>query len=496
MPPEKWKPQSGSGGAVFELLGNDYQRDKSGDLKTALAGSLCQSKHGREAVSSWPAGNSVDARSNVTLSERLSRVDEGGVGDPPGMNSRRVGRSHAEIIIRGIGALCTAVGIFSNEWIQAWLFEPDRISPSDLVLLRIFSWSMLSWGVVLAALYGRSLVRKLNVSFLSLIAALGSCEIFLERFDLRVDDPYLHHTLKKSASATIWYGTRKTLYVTNSLGFRDRTERNVTKISRAKTRILMLGDSFAASLKVNYEDSFVHKLETRLKQEGKDVEILNAAVTSYSPSLEYRKLRQFLDQGYKTDVVICLLDVSDIHDEGVVYPNWESSFRRPLILRFFFPRLVRLYRMILSEVDEASGTSPRASWTELDPALPQNAWIGRGIESGKESLSDIAELCRKSAIDFRLVIYPWPHQIKSRKRPSPHEQIFREFAKVNDIVLYDLFPAFYSLSNWEDFFIERDSHWNEQGHSLVADLIYQYVIRDVSWNDEKDTSVSHRRSGT
>jgi len=89
---------------------------------------------------------------------------------------------------------------------------------------------------------------------------------------------------EKNMSQTDVWGTRRVLYMTDSLGYRDASIRDVAPISQSAKRILILGDSFAEGSGVNYEDTFSAQLQKILKDRGRDVETLDAGVSSYCPT--------------------------------------------------------------------------------------------------------------------------------------------------------------------------------------------------------------------
>ena len=80
-------------------------------------------------------------------------------------------------------------------------------------------------------------------------------------------------------------------------------------------RVLVLGDSFTAAESVNYDKTAVYLAEKKLNIEGKNVELINAGVPSYSPILEYLWLREYgleLDP----DLVILNFDLGDISGDN------------------------------------------------------------------------------------------------------------------------------------------------------------------------------------
>ena len=61
-------------------------------------------------------------------------------------------------------------------------------------------------------------------------------------------------------------------------------------------------------LQNNYKDTF---------------EVLNSAVGSYSPSIYFKKIKFFINEGYKFDEAIIFLDPSDVIDE--LFIKWDNN---------------------------------------------------------------------------------------------------------------------------------------------------------------------------
>jgi len=238
-----------------------------------------------------------------------------------------------------IGTLFVLAGVAANQWTLIKLFSPDGvIGQSAKILIWSFDILLIGWGATTIAYRRKEFVRNVNLVLASCALGLLALESYLRIHDhfqdretqkLRVSDSYLHHTLSKNTDVMFGGGDMRKHYFTNSLGYRDSSIHEVARASAASQRILFLGDSFTEGVGVEYAESYVGSLHGMfLKNAKKDVEILDAGVNSYSPSLEYRKLKQFLDAGYKTDRVVLMLDISDIVDEGVHYytPDGESVY--------------------------------------------------------------------------------------------------------------------------------------------------------------------------
>jgi len=169
---------------------------------------------------------------------------------------------------------------------------------------------------------------KLDLLLFSILVSAGIMEVYLRavevddlqyelnEMNLRAPDPVLHHALVPNVSTEIMWGYKICKYKTNDLGFRDLENRRVPKTYSGDKRVLILGDSFAECLGVNYEHSFVTALESKLKNAGKEVSFLNSGVVSYSPGLQKRVLKNMMNMGYEFDSVLLLLDISDVEDES------------------------------------------------------------------------------------------------------------------------------------------------------------------------------------
>ncbi|MFZ3326562.1 MAG: SGNH/GDSL hydrolase family protein, partial [Methylocella sp.] len=129
-----------------------------------------------------------------------------------------------------------------------------------------------------------------------------------------IRDPVYHHTLRPKFDGFDKWGNKDYPVVTNSLGFRDASTRDVPLVADRK-RIVFIGDSFTEGLGMPYQETFVGKFAGAFP----DLDVLNAAAESYSPSVYYEKLKYFLDRGLRFDEAVVYIDISDIQDETMYY---------------------------------------------------------------------------------------------------------------------------------------------------------------------------------
>ena len=83
-------------------------------------------------------------------------------------------------------------------------------------------------------------------------------------------------------------------------------------IKKKNFDIGIIGDSFTEGIGIQYENTFVGIIERNLK----DKSIANLAVTGYSTSIYYIKIKTLLERGYNFNEIIIYIDLNDIHNEA------------------------------------------------------------------------------------------------------------------------------------------------------------------------------------
>ena len=310
----------------------------------------------------------------------------------------------------------------------------------------------------------------------------------------RIKDPVFHHTLKKNIehSDAVWGAMGYKIY-TNSLGFKDKTSRNVT-LKAQKKRVVFIGDSFTEGVGFNYEQSFVGLIGKEL--EKKDIKILNAGVSSYSPIIYYRKIKHYIDTvGLDFDQLVLFLDISDIQDEAMSYTfdDSENVIGHPLskenepeekVKRFITDHTILLsnLRILIRKLKKKAPITRepkvedtingyRSLWTINNDAY--NEYGKQGISLAITRMNMLVALLKKKNIKLTLVVYPWPDQIWHKDLNSKQVVIWNEWANKNNAEFINLFPYFINelkpMEVLEKYFILGDIHWNAKGHKLVAD---------------------------
>jgi hypothetical protein len=157
---------------------------------------------------------------------------------------------------------------------------------------------------------------------IDLIVSNSSLRFKLIPDSFRIPDTRIHHTLEKNVSAglAIW-GAARYAFSTNSLGFRDSTVRVVKLAPEKSVRVLFLGDSFTEGVGLPWEKTFVGIFQSHFP----GVEVLNAGVIGYSPSIYLRQVERLLSNGFLTTHVIVYIDISDVQDEALYKFDEEGN---------------------------------------------------------------------------------------------------------------------------------------------------------------------------
>jgi hypothetical protein len=299
----------------------------------------------------------------------------------------------------------------------------------------------------------------------------------------------------------VWGEVRYRL-VTNSLGFKDASPRTVP-LKPASRRVLLIGDSFAEGIGMDYEDSFAGLLQRAGQQRSEKIEFLNAGVASYSPVIYYKKIKYLLELGLQFDEVVVFSDTSDVADEASSYfcldddPKYrahctpgEGSMQPAetapkksnfLIDRFVVTNRVRIavkksIQSFLGNRRKSINTDrSRIGWTVPGLEVADDykpVGVEGGIARSLQNMRALSDLLAARNIPLSIVVYPWAQQLAQGDRDSRQVSLWREFCEGRCKAFINLYPALFAASeadkNWyERYYILGDDHFSAEGNQLV-----------------------------
>lgn len=319
----------------------------------------------------------------------------------------------------------------------------------------------------------------------------------------RAPHPYYHHGLLPNRRAETSWGGRPYAMRTDSLGFRDADEARIEPRAAGR-RTVLIGDSMVEGLGVAWERTAAGLLAARGRSRG--VEVLNAAVLSYSPRLYELRTRWLVErEGLELQRLVVFLDVSDVHDE-ILYESFVPRETAPLrdawAARSLLARLVRRYDPARARIDNrfrrdaevdvwmrsvdayraADGNPDAGRWEWTYDEAAFRAWGERGLGLAEKHMAALAAFCRERAIELAVVVFPSPYQILANERAGRQVEFWERFCARERTTFVNLFPAFVDpgrrdpLATYDRYFLPDDVHWNESGHAFVADLVETAVL--------------------
>ncbi|TKB81552.1 MAG: hypothetical protein E8D45_01820 [Nitrospira sp.] len=323
----------------------------------------------------------------------------------------------------------------------------------------------------------------------------------------RVRSAIYHHDLARNHETLGMWGLKRYPIKTNSFGFKDREIREIP-LQSERRRILLIGDSFTEGIGVRFEETYAGLIAEALKP--RNVEVLNAAVSSYSPAIYYRKTKYLLeDIGLGFDELVVFLDLSDIHDEATFYeldqdenviavsdwPEQLISRNQPasdrerfmsvlqnnsVVLRFLSALVERTLAQdqeygACRKMDKAALAAmtnlERSLWTINDTVFEK--YGKAGLEKARGNMDRLLTLLQRHRKKLTLVVYPWPDQIMNHDLRSKQVKFWKRWTEEKEVPFINLFPAFIIEENPETtigrYFIPCDMHLNEAGHEFFAE---------------------------
>jgi hypothetical protein len=338
----------------------------------------------------------------------------------------------------------------------------------------------------------------------------------------RVQDPYYHHGLLPNQNTLAAWGPIVYPFATNNLGFRAKVPEKVAP-ETTKKRVLILGDSHSEAVGIRYEHSYAGILN----EYGASVntEVLNASAVSYSPKIHRYKLDYLLNRvGLKVDEVWVVLDISDIQNEiayekfvpsnpGLIQELWvklkrfskKRSYICYSLTRIIDNRkldqftnamyafseegelgsrnMIELYASFFSSFEDKDMLrSPEfhgvGNWIYDTTFLPL---AQKGISLGMENIHELYSACKENNIQVKLSVHPWQKQVSIQDTTDYYVETWRKFCGERGIDFINLFPLFINGENPEivnkKYYLYKDNHWNENGHSLVGNYLKKYLVK-------------------
>ena len=261
--------------------------------------------------------------------------------------------------------------------------------------------------------------------------------------------------------------------------YRDNRE-IPSEIGADQQHIAFVGDSFTFGHGVpEVEHRFSNRLRSALarRSPGRFV-VSNLADTGKDLPWIELLIRTLLESGPRVDTFVYVMCLNDV--EG--YAPETAAFYRDLGRhepQFFLFRETYFLNLAYFRVMQFTRPEVRDYYSFVRDYYEGEPW-----QRMRETLADVSAMCRRQNVEFRVVIFPFLHNLgPDYPFRGVHEQIVTACA-AEEIPVLDLAPVL-SPHAGEGLMVNRfDAHPNERAHALAAEAIEAWLM-DVSGRPQR-----------
>ena len=276
----------------------------------------------------------------------------------------------------------------------------------------------------------------------------------------------------------------------NDAGFRDHRELIIGERDDA-TQVFVFGDSFTIAQGIDrLEDRFTDRVETELNRsagpQSKPVEVFNLGEFGWDVSLIEGVVKATFHEGYRPDVVVYVYMLNDIegYDPRTEVAIKEIQQTQP---RFWLWSRTYFFNSLHFMWQQYNAGRTVDYFPHLADSYNSPVWL-----NVRSSLSRIQQQCEENGAEFRMVFFPFLHNL-GPDYPFKHaHQKLAEFCEENNVRYLDLEPVLTPHSD-EGLMVNRfDNHPNERCHEIVANAIIERLMKDDADANQSATSSAER----
>jgi|SRR5688572_69194 len=350
---------------------------------------------------------------------------------------------------------------------------------------------------------------------------------FLIEVSLTVLDPYL---FKGSTQYDPDLGFKMRPYhnfngvLSNQFGFNDRDY--PLQRPEGSFRVLVVGDSF--NWIGGRDGNYVGRLRQKLKNHygDRNIEVINAGYPGTHPGEQLAVLKKY---GLQYNPNLVVLGFFAGNDFAEAEPNRKTIIINDSIVRIdrrherkllgypivfqsrlllFVKQRYKVYRDAQQAKKEAEaegkprpkGTFAEENFLNIERArmeicnLKRQSVFQPHIEHTYQNISEMDVLLKSRGIDFMVAVYPDEFQVNQKLHDlifekyklsqadfnmSAPQDLLKSFLVHKGIAHVDLLEEFKVQGRTRDLYLYRNTHWNESGNQLAADILFKDLVQRI-----------------
>ncbi|PTD94170.1 hypothetical protein C9439_03745 [archaeon SCG-AAA382B04] len=274
---------------------------------------------------------------------------------------------------------------------------------------------------------------------------------------------------------------------TNKLGFRGPINKNGT---------LFLGDSFTASIRINYDKTYPALYSSETNQKTSIM-----AAGGWSTIEEYYALKNFFDHYNPQKVILVIYLQNDV---------WENAIRHNILknrlgLKGLFPKSPTGTKFIHEGLIKIKGfrnlMKKLGTFNPLEQFSVYKKKYDKQIKFGwkitKEKILQIKNFLEKKDTHFKIISMPSPWQalkiwkedlysyrdfsrIRNKNELKSYnlkwkkpEKIIKKFSENHNIDLITLFKEIETREDVEELYFNTVDHFTKKGHKFISNLLIE-----------------------
>ncbi len=272
----------------------------------------------------------------------------------------------------------------------------------------------------------------------------------------------------------------------------DASARRITskdKVTNYEKTVMLIGDSFTYGIGVNDQETFAFQLQNKLKSDG--IQIVNCGTPGKGTDYALKYYQVFKEE-VKPDVVIYMSHFNDLQDnfreyyyernEGstlkekkfdAAFYDRKKSISKSSVYRWF-GRNSHLFSLVKSFVVTVMMPAHVIAYEEDFENKDANDFTTLILDNLKSALEN-------DNVEFHTFYIPHENDmkvLKANNKLRQPESFFKNYCEENNVGYQSFTDEMVNRSSTVEELYLEEGHWTPKGHSMAADILYEYLQSD------------------